>query len=129
MNQGMRWKLPVTTMIMITLALAAFSVFADGSVTAKVNSVRVDSDGRGIVFFNSNIITPAGCCPDPNICFMNAFAFDTNTTGGKSLFSLAISAQLSGKSVTAFGKNSCLVYPRGAGQGWAEDLSYITMSN
>ncbi|MDP1822485.1 MAG: hypothetical protein Q8L48_04565 [Archangium sp.] len=123
-----------TFAVALFLLLTASPAFAAGSVTATVSSVRVDAaTGRGFIFFSTNISTPATCAASANYSMMNVFAFDTTTAGGKSILSLAASAKLAGRTITAFGTGTCLLYPRtetcGSGLcGWGEDISYMTMN-
>jgi hypothetical protein len=72
-----------------------------------VIDVRADSNGKGVVYFEENLIgTPAAC----GAGYPNALAFDTNTVGGKTIFVLALSAKLSGTPIYAKGSGACAIY-------------------
>lgn len=90
--------------------LACFSVqaMAVGSVdNALILYVRVDSDGRGIIFLDRPIGgTPAGCVI-PFYGSAIAFAADA---GGKALLAAALSAKAQDRPVSITGKGTCTAY-------------------
>lgn len=106
------------------LAVALFfgctsSAFAYGTVTATVASVRIDADGRGMVFFSQAMTgTPPSCVLAA--AYNHALAFDTNTAGGKSILAMVLAAKATGDTISAIGANGCNLY----GNSSAEDWSY-----
>jgi len=93
--------------LMIFFLSFATLVQAAGSVSGKVKNVRVDRSGWGIVEFDKLISTPGGCVSDP---YTSHFSFDANTVGGKAIYSMALAAAASGKTITAYGTGSCEEY-------------------
>ena len=86
--------------------LISSQVFADGIVTV----IRVDADGRGIVFFSPPTTqTIVGACRD-TVNYNNALAFNTNTVGGKAFLAFAIAAKASGAQVASYGTGACSIY-------------------
>ncbi len=104
--------------IIILLALASLSstVFSAGSVNDfTVTTVRVDRSGLGIITFEGSLGgTPASCISSS---YHNHLSFDTNTTGGKAILSIALSAQATGKKVSARGTGNCEDY--GSVESWS----------
>ena len=95
-------------------------VVAFGSVTnAHVTQVRVEASGRGIVFFDQNLAAYGGsvaACGQDN-AYKNAMAFNSST--GKGLLALALSAKATGTTMDAYGTGACDVYG-----DYVEDFSY-----
>ena len=91
------------------LILCAWSAVASaGSVaTAKITAIRVDASGLGMMYFDKALTTPAACVPAGASSRMS---FDTKTTGGQAILSLALSAKVSDVTVSVTGTNSCLHY-------------------
>lgn len=103
----------------LALGLISFCNFSysAGSYSGKVKDVRVDRDGRGIIAFEGQIGNqPAACRSEPYTAHMS---FDAKTEGGKAIYSMALAALASGKSVSANGTGTCLEY-----NGIVESLSY-----
>lgn len=74
----------------------------------EVDFVRVDRSGKGYVNFKNDLVgTPATCT---QATYRAALAFDTNSDGGKSILSIALTAKASGKAIYAKGTGSCSVY-------------------
>jgi hypothetical protein len=93
--------------------------FAAGTITATVTSVRVDSNGKGLVTFAQAIGgTPPGCVVG---AYASALAFDATTAGGKAVLALALTAKATGVTVSAFGLGTCAVYG-----SYVEDWNYGT---
>ncbi len=99
--------------IIISLIIMSFSVFGNDSSKNKagataafaVEHVRVDRNGLGFVKFVDELTgTPASCRTKP---YKNMLSFDTNTAGGKAIYSMVLSAYLSGKNITAVGTGTC----------------------
>ena len=105
-------------MLFMTLMSASFLLNAAGMANSyEVEYVRVDTTGLAYVNFKSALInTPASCTEKPG--FTHALAFDTNTAGGKSILSVVLTAQASGKLIYALGTGLCDNY------GVIEDWSY-----
>jgi hypothetical protein len=100
---------------MLMLALSAEASVAGGAVAnAKVVKVRIDNDGKGMVFFDK----PIGGGPECVIeAYANALAF--SGTNGKSIMALALAAKATNEPLTYVnGTGSCGVY------GVAEDWRY-----
>ena len=76
---------------LLVLALAvcvSASSFGFGQVSARVLSVRIDQDGRGMVLFDQPVSGEPATCRDS--AYANALAFDANTPGGKAIMDLAL---------------------------------------
>ena len=96
-------------MITILIVLYASSAYSFGKVNqAYVVNVRVDRNGWGIVTFDSPIV--GDYAPKRNANYVNHFSFDTNTEGGKALYTMALTAVASGKRITAYGTGACSEY-------------------
>lgn len=75
----------------------------------EIDHVRVDRSGKGYVMFKNSLIGPPASCVQSG--YVKALAFDTNTEGGKAIYSSMLAAFMSNKKVTARGTGSCLAYP------------------
>jgi ABC-type Na+ efflux pump permease subunit len=97
------------------------STFAAGTVAnVQVVSIRVDTDGRGIITFSAALGgTPPSCVVS---AYTSSVAIDTNTAGGKSALATALTAKAEGSSVWVYGLGSCSVYGN-----YVEDMAYISM--
>ena len=97
-------KLFITVLIMLSQA-----IYAEGRADLfEVDLVRVDKTGLGYVKFKNDLLgTPADCI-QPG--YEAALAFDTNQAAGKSIMSLVLAAQASGRKVLARGTGSCAIY-------------------
>lgn len=90
---------------MILAALIPCPVLAAGSISGTVTSIRIDQSGNGMVFFDKNVSgTPPGCVIS---AYQNAFAFNTNTAGGKAIYAMVIAAKASGATIVAYGLGTC----------------------
>lgn len=97
--------------------LAVTQSFAAGSVYAHITSVRVDSTGTGIIYFDQPIGgSPPGCVQTG---YTNAFSFDTNTVGGRAILAVALAGKAQGIQIFAQGNGTCTTYA-----GRVEDLSF-----
>jgi hypothetical protein len=99
------------------LTCIAGQALAAGVVVGKVIAVRVDSNGRGMVFFDQPIGGTPPSCVHP--AYLNALSFDA-TSGGKSVLAAALAAKATGETVTAYGLGACVNY----NNNWVEDWNY-----
>ena len=92
----------------ITLLFAS-EAYSIGKVSdAKVTQIRVDVDGRAMIFFDQLVGgTPANCV---HPAYTKALGVDASTEGGKAVLSLALAAKATGSPVTAYGLGVCGVY-------------------
>jgi len=93
--------------------------FAVGTVIGTVVKVRVDSSGKGMVFFSANVSGVAVNCA--SAYYPNGLAFDSATPGGKSILAAALAAKATGDTLEAFGTGQCAIY----GSGVVEDVQYL----
>lgn len=98
----------------VTFATTSFAAAALGS--AHVLAVRVDGDGRGIVFFDQPLAGSPVACGQVS-SYKNALAFSATT--GKGALAMALSAKATGSLVDVYGTGVCNVYGN-----WVEDLDY-----
>ncbi|HTF97838.1 MAG TPA: hypothetical protein VL995_17005 [Cellvibrio sp.] len=83
-------------------------VFAIGMMDgAKVIKVRVDKSGKGMIEFDKPLYSSPPACASG---YPTWLAFDSNTAGGKSILSIALTAQASGALVMARGSGTCDIY-------------------
>lgn len=102
--------------VVILLGLSA-PALPYGSVEGKVTKVRVDKEGRAMVFFDQSVGGQPASCRDSY--YANALAFDTTTAGGRSVLAMAIAAKATGDTISAIGTGTCAVYGNSV-----EDWSY-----
>ncbi len=97
------------SLTLIFLFIYSNFTFSYGSVPGgKVVDVRIDRDGRGIVKFDRLIALEPAVCSSAD--YNSHFSFDTTTDGGKAIYSLALTALASGKSIYAIGTGVCNDY-------------------
>ena len=98
----------ISSVFLVSIYLFVNISFAEGIATSlTVHRVRIDASGMGYVWFASALTgTPAPC----GTSHPNQLSFDTTTDGGKAILSMALSAKMSGKSISASGTNSCEGY-------------------
>jgi hypothetical protein len=120
--------LRLTKIFASLLTVAALSTtttpsHAAGSVSSvRITAVSVTSSGTwAYLTFDGTITGTRPGAPCSNLT-TNRFAFDPRTNEGKAFLSLATSAMLAGKTVTASGNNSCNVSTN------HEDLKSFTVS-
>lgn len=99
-------------MIEIFILLIFFGVSATaqayGTVNGKVKLVRIDRSGLGMIEFDRLIgNTPASCRAEP---YTSHLSFDVRTDGGWAIYSIALLAAASGKTITAIGLGVCEEY-------------------
>ena len=109
----------IRTIILLLLCSCLITqALAYGTVNARVTDVRIDQDGKGMVFFDAAIgASPPGCV---NAAYANALAFNTNTAGGRSILAVVLTAKANGNLISAIGTGSCALY----GSSSVEDWSY-----
>lgn len=95
-------------------ALLCGHVMANGvAMGFKVTEVRVDRDGKGYVTFDQPLTRSPASCGTP---YPKSLSFDTTTAPGRAIYSMALAAQISGKTITAEGTGTCPEY--GVVEGW-----------
>ncbi len=96
---------------LIVLVLFSDAVFSRGAAeNLEVDFVRVDKSGKGYVQFVSPLTPDSGSLPSCGTSYPKALAFDTNVAGGDAILSVALSAKMSSKKITARGTNTCGTY-------------------
>ncbi|WP_020413301.1 hypothetical protein [Microbulbifer variabilis] len=104
-------------LIPVIAALYVSNAYSLGSVSAKVEQIRVDGDGGAMIFFDKPLGgTPAACVDKTN--YGNALAVDAATDGGKAVLSMVLTAKASGATVTAYGHGVCGVYGGNVVEVW-----------
>lgn len=96
-------------LIALVCLLIASPSFSYGLVVnAKVVEVRIDKEGKGMVFFDQLIGGDPATCVHPS--YTNALAFDMNTAGGKGILAVALAAKAAGTTMTVYGTKTCTIY-------------------
>lgn len=113
----MRFKYLVLLALCVTLKAEAI-----GYVLGKVSAVRVDKDGRGMVMFDRNLSSSPASCVSSS--YANALAFNSNTAAGRAILAMALSAKMSGGTVSAYGTGACTIY----NGSYVEDMDYGIVS-
>lgn len=101
------------------LMMFCSSVYATSIHNAKIIQIRVDKTGIGMIVFDQPLQGTNPACINPT--YKNALAFDTNSAGGKSILSVALTAKAQNANVFAYGLNSCAIF----GGAHVEDLDYM----
>ncbi|MAQ27590.1 MAG: hypothetical protein CMK83_25565 [Pseudomonadales bacterium] len=98
-------------------ALFSINAYSIGEVSnAQVTKVRVDLDGRAMVFFDRPMGgTPPGCV---NPAYVDALAFDASTSGGKAILGMVLTAKSTGSPISAFGMGFCSIYGGSTIETW-----------
>ncbi|KPZ73131.1 hypothetical protein AN944_00279 [Shewanella sp. P1-14-1] len=108
-------KILITIFIILLCFFHSNVSFAiSDAVDAKVVSVRVDRDGKGIVIFDRDLKGTRPNCVSGG--YSRHLSFNSSQDGGKSIMSLALTAQVSGKKIRARGTGSCHDY--GSVESW-----------
>ena len=95
-------------LIGVLFILVSANTFSFGKAVSKVKSVRVDINGSGLVEFEKPIEhQPPECVSS----YQSHFSFNTNTEGGKAIYSMVTVALASQKKIVAYGTNTCNEYP------------------
>ena len=103
--------------IAFVMAGQAFALpyFQDVTIT----NIRIDADGRGIVFFDKPIQGDSAACGQSS-SYKNAFAFNAAQPGGKAVFAYALTMKATNTKIgIVYGTGACNVYGN-----WVEDWSY-----
>lgn len=109
-------------LLAIGLLGIAPSAQAAGAVSGKIQQIRIDADGRAMVFFDQPIGSSSPACVN-GPAYGKALAFNSATAAGKSVLSVLLLAKSTGRTVHAYGLGTCTVY----GNGTAEDWNYGTV--
>ena len=84
---------------------ACTSVFAAGTADGfRVQEIRIDDNGKGFVMFDQALTGERAACAG---AFPKHLAFDTATSGGKSILSLALTAYSTQSKILARGTGDC----------------------
>lgn len=109
-----REKVVKQLVLIIVSQLLVNAAFGAGVATARVVNVRIDQSGKGIVYFDQNLVGSPGCVV---ATYENGLAFDTSTAGGKAIMARALAAMATGDLVKVTGTGTCAIY----GNSWVED--------
>jgi len=98
--------------LFVCLSLVCGVSYAGGQINeTTIENVRVDKSGLGFVKFSQPLTGPTvASCIDMAGNFNYHLSFDTNAAGGKSVLSLALTAQATGMKITASGTGTCNEY-------------------
>lgn len=105
MKKNRAWLASVILLLAGTATSLAYAANTDR--TSLIDQVRVDKDGRGLIYFPTSVTTGASC-RDPGL--RNVIAFDTKTEGGRAILQLALAAHLAAKQVHVVGTGLCSIY-------------------
>jgi hypothetical protein len=101
--------------VALGLAFMGPALGAGALSNVHVTSVRVDSDGTGVVFFDHPMGgTPPGCVIS---AYANALSF--GGANGKAILALALAAKTQGLAITVYGLGTCSNYG-----SYVEDWNY-----
>ena len=103
-------------LVLASAVCVSASSFGFGQVSAKVLSVRIDQDGRGMVLFDQPVAGEFATCRDS--AYANALAFDANTPGGKAIMELALTTKASSFAIYAVGLGTCDIYGGTGPEDW-----------
>ena len=106
-----------TAVVAGALSVTSSAAAAGTDYTGKISHVRVDNDGRGLLYFGP--VLSGASCRDPGL--RNVLAFKLDTEAGRALYHLALSQFLAGIPVRVFGTGACTIY----GPNVTEDLQRI----
>lgn len=93
--------------------LAVLAMVADASspasfYNAHVANIRIDQDGRDMVFFDTAAIGSPATCINPT--YSGALAFDSRLSGGKAILAIATAAKAQRSLMTVHGTGTCDIY-------------------
>jgi hypothetical protein len=102
------------------LVFVSTSAFADGIhiQATTISSIRVDITGHVIVVFDTASALKAPCGSNDG----KTIGFDSTSNGGKTVYSLLVSAKLSGKPIEVFGDGTCVNYQGTTFEGWSAGI-------
>ena len=106
-----------TALVASALSVTSLSFAAGTDYVGKISHVRVDADGRGLLYFGP-ILSGADCRESG---LRNVLAFTLSTQAGRALYQLALTQFLAGIPIHVFGTGDCSIY----GAKVAEDLQRI----
>lgn len=99
---------PALVIIITLVTLCNINLAHSGSVVnTTIIKIRVDNDGRAMIFFNTAVTPPAACS---HTAYSSALGIDAATPGGQAVLSMALAAKATGAPVTAHGFSYCGVY-------------------
>jgi hypothetical protein len=100
------------------LCLFSSTAFAGQMLGVKVEIIRVDNTGLGLVQLNGTLTNGAAC----GAPLSKSFAFDTRTEGGRAFLATLTAAMLANRSVNISGTNACALYG-----GNVEDIETLNL--
>jgi hypothetical protein len=94
-------------LVLFLLPCSAYVVASGQINNAKVSYIRIDSDGRGIIFFDQ----PIGNTPPACVISAYASALSFNSSGaGKGVLAVALAAKAQDRPMTVYGNGTCSTY-------------------
>lgn len=109
-------------MVILTLCTSQAFAYDYGYVSqAKVTQIRVDRNGRAMIFFDQNLkASPEGAAPLDCVhsSYKSALAIDTREEGSAAVLSMALAAKATGALVTAYGNGQCGIYGGNVVETW-----------
>ncbi|WP_299494845.1 hypothetical protein [uncultured Shewanella sp.] len=97
--------------ILAALFICVNSAYAAGDISkitnGKIENVRIDNDGKGIIRFNKDILNITSCADE---YYHSAFSFNVNTPGSQAIYSMALTAKAADQPIMAYGTGSCSEY-------------------
>lgn len=104
--------------LLLALLFGSLEARAASQAYGLVASIRIDANGKGMVFFDrATVGIPPPCAVS---AYARAFAFDTNTVGGRAILEALQAARTRFSLVEAQGAGTCTVY-----NGYVEDVVFI----
>lgn len=86
-----------------------------------IDRVVVNEDARGFVYFTQALGGTRPPCVVPGLD--RVLVFDLKKEGGKAIYSMVLTAQVSGKKISAQGTGNCLIHSQAESwyRGWITD--------
>ncbi len=88
-------------------AALSFQASAGYVNDAKINQIRVQTDGSATLMLDRNMSFPPACVGPSN-----AVSFNVNSSAGKAIMEMALSAKERYASVTIEGAGTCSTFPQ-----------------